>query len=120
MYSTFKVIYDAQSVSVNPVTTTVVPSNETGPSDTYSGQVKNTDGSQTLDCYIQTSWDGTNWGTSEWAGLTGIAAGETRQFSVATGKARFIRIIGTASGAGLTASVSVELSYESGTRGGPR
>lgn len=121
MYSTFRTINDGSSVSVNPVQTVLVASSETGPSDTFSGVIRNTDATQVLNCSMQTSWDNTNWSTAEWYGLDNIAAGEARSFSVSTGKARYIRIVGTASGAGLTANVSAELSYLTGVpNGGPR
>jgi hypothetical protein len=121
MYATFRVLNDSSSVSVSPIQTVIVASADTGPSDTFVGVIRNTDATQTLNCSIQTSWDNVNWGNTEWYGLETIAPGEARPFSVNTGKARYIRIVGTASGAGLTANVSAELAYITGVpSGGPR
>jgi hypothetical protein len=58
---------------------------------------------------------------SEWQGGEAVQPGESRPFNVDCSKYRYVRVVGIASGAGLSATCSGELGYSTGPgRGGPR
>lgn len=72
--------------------------------------VTNLDGTQTLTAWIENSPDGTSgWEAKRnWAGLEDIGPGETRNEGFACSYERWLRVVGTASGAGLSATIYVE------------
>lgn len=70
----------------------------------------NLDGAQTLTAWVENSPDGiTGWEAKRsWAGLEDIGPGETRNEGFTCVYERWLRIVGTASGAGLSATIYVE------------
>lgn len=119
MKSIYKVITEKEDISVAP-TPTVLFLSQTGPSEVITIEIENRDGTQILACTIDTSWDGsTNWVTKNALDLDGIGPGDVRQVSIDISNFRWVRVVGTANGAGLTARTSAELSYQtSGHIGG--
>ena len=114
MYSPQRVVMDAQSMSVNPTLTVLVSGLELGPCEFLSGEIYNQDVSQTLNCSVQCSWNGSRWADTGSDALSAIAPGESRPISLDIMRYRFIRVVGTSSGAGLSAIVSAELGYSTG------
>lgn len=94
------------SVEVASTATTIA-----GPFDVVGGTyaevaLTNTDGSQTLNAWVESSPDGTTWNAKlNWQGLDAIAAGELRYEGFDCTYERHVRIRGTASGAGLTSTI---------------
>ena len=77
--------------------------------DTILLRITNSDGSQSLDAWVEVSWTG---GTiyDKWQDnyFMGIPAGECRQKEVNIGSNPVFRVQGTASGAGLNCKISVK------------
>ena len=71
-------------------------------------EVINDDISQTLDVSFDKSEAATGpWGASDYGGLLGIQPGETRCVVVDVRWLKYVRLLGVASGAGLSARVSI-------------
>lgn len=116
MKTVYKILANREAVFVESTPTIMIVS-QTGPSEVLTAEVINGDGSQTLDCVVDVSWDGiSNWESKNTQDLSGIEPGGVRHISLDVSNFRFIRIMGTASGAGLNATVSVELSHNGSGR----
>lgn len=110
----YSVLADS-SVSVAPTSTTLA-SIPVASHTSVSGIISNTSLTQDLAIVVSHSWDG----VARWATLDAlnasqfsepIAPGESRHFQFDAMDLRNVRIQGTASGAGLTAIVSVQTTH---------
>lgn len=100
------------SVAVASTTTLL-----SGPHDVVGGQVcgialTNQDASQTLEAWVEVSADGATWEAKAWSGLSAIAPNSMRYDGFSVSFEKKIRVRGTASGAGLTANIYMELFTE--------
>lgn len=93
------------SLTVNPTETQMALINGY-PDKMITLAITNSDGSQTLNCYIQRGTKaGSPWAQSNIDAFTSIAPGETRIETFDIDGVPAIRVYGTASGAGLQAAI---------------
>ena len=99
--------YPPTTVAVAPTATTMATV-DVKKTKTLGVHVKNTDGSQTLTCTVQRRpHPGVDFVDSQLPDLSLIAAGASAAVDVDCGASYEVRVIGTASGAGLNAIITV-------------
>lgn len=105
------VISDRKVTAVAPTLTVLMDATKVWPADgMLSVEVINDDLAQSLDVVLEKSQKSTGpWHQSPYDAFRGIAAGEARMESIDVRGLTYVRLTGTASGAGLNARVSAIL-----------
>lgn len=107
-------------ITLNPTLTVVLAPFYVSPGVLWlMGEFINDDGAQTANLQIEESWDSAGpWTISLFNQMQTIAAGEARRFSWSTeSQGPYVRVTGTASGAGLSARRSFATASKETSRG---
>lgn len=99
---------DRAVVAVDPTATVIVDPLQVTYTTTLEVELINDDPAQTLNAYVQRSWAQAGpWYTSPYDGLQGIGPGESKMDQISVYGSGWMRVVATASGAGLSARISV-------------